>query len=207
METDMWELRKIMPHARLYNTYASTETGIISTHDFCHEGVIGGCLGHAMKNSDVMITSDGMIACKGATLMSGYVGDQQLTNEVLKDGVFYTSDYGSFDDEGRLMLAGRKGEVINVGGYKIHPTEIESVVQSYEGIVDCICVSSNHPIMGCVQKLIYVVEEGVEFNLRNLIDYLKSRLESFKIPLYYEQAKEIKHTYNGKVDRKFYRDK
>lgn len=207
MENDMKELSQILPKARLYNTYASTETGIISTHDYCKDGCLVGCVGQRMRHSKVMITEDGFISCKGKTLMSGYIGDKVLTNSILKNGVLYTSDMGYIDSKNRLIILGRKGDVINVGGYKVMPTEVEDVASACRGISDCICISAPHPIIGNVLKLIYSIHPKESFDKKTLIKHLKNNLESYKVPLLYEQADFIHRTYNGKLDRKYYESK
>lgn len=205
-QSDMEELCNVLPRTRLYNTYASTETGIVSTHDYCHDGCIMGCLGKNMKHASIQITPEGTIACSGPMLMSGYLGDEQLTRTVLRDGVLYTSDVGYVDELGRLRLAGRKDDIINVGGYKVSPIEVENVVMAFPGIADCICVCGKHPVIGNVLKLVYVVNEGCSLERKSLISYLKLHLESYKLPFLYEQADKIERTYNGKLNRKFYRN-
>ena len=205
-QSDMEELCGILPHTRLYNTYASTETGIVATHDYCHDGCISGCLGKPMKHASIQITPEGTIACAGPMLMSGYLGDERLTSSVLRNHVLYTSDVGYMDEFGRLRLAGRKDDIINIGGYKVSPVEVENVAMAFLNIVDCICVCSKHPVIGGVLKLIYVVSEGHSFEQKVLINYLKLHLESYKVPFLYEQTDKIERTYNGKLNRKFYRE-
>ncbi len=204
MESDMKELCKIFPNTRLYNTYASTETGIISTYDYCNNDCVSGCVGYVMKHSEVSITEDGFISCKGKTLMAGYVGDESLTHSILRDGTLYTSDIGSFDFANRLIILGRNGDVINIGGYKVMPTEVEDVASAYQGVSDCICVSVPHPIMGHVLKLIYSIKSKEPFDKKTFIKYIKQNMESYKVPLLYEQTNFIHRTYNGKLDRKYY---
>ena len=96
----------ILPQSRLYNTYASTETGIISTYDFQHGECLVGCVGKPMKHAGFIIGEDGEIACTGKTLMSGYYGDEALTRSIMKEGVLYTSDRGTVDEQGHLRLKG-----------------------------------------------------------------------------------------------------
>ena len=202
---DMLTLCKLLPQSRLYNTYASTETGIISTYNFNDGKCLAGCLGVPMKHSQVAITENGLIACKGRTLMSGYIGEPERTAAILYNKTLYTSDLGYIDDIGMLHLTGREDDVINVGGYKVAPTEVEDVALSYPDVVDCICISVKHPITGSAIKLLVVTKGGVALEKRKLALFLKSKLELYKIPMLYEQVKEIKRTYNGKLDRKFYR--
>ena len=203
---DMLQLCEILPRTRLYNTYASTETGIIATYNYNDGRCLAGCLGHPMPHSRVVITPEGMISCQGDTLMSGYIGDPELTATVLRGDTVYMSDYGSIDDEGMLHIGGRESEVINVGGYKVAPTEVEDVAMSIEGIQDCICISAEHRIMGKAVKLLVVMKEGAVFDKKTIARYIAARLEPYKVPQLYEQVEKIARTYNGKLDRKHYKN-
>lgn len=204
-ESDMQTLCKLLPASRLYNTYASTETGIIATYDWNHGECTSGCLGRPMPNSEVFITPDGLIACKGRTLMTGYIGEPERTASILRDGVVYTSDLGVIDNEGRLHLKGREDDIINVGGFKVAPTEVEEAALSHPDIKDCICVPVPHKITGQALKLIVVLKEACTLNKRSIALHLKQTLETFKIPTLYETADSIHRTFNGKLDRKSYR--
>ena len=162
--SDMMTLCQLLPNTRLYNTYASTETGIISTYNYNDGRCIAGCLGRPMKHSQIIITEKGLIACKGKTLMSGYVGDSERTASVLKEGVIYTSDIGKLDAEGMLHLTGREDDVINVGGFKVAPTEVEDAVLSFPDVKDCVCLPVDHIITGKALKLLVVMKKGKELN-------------------------------------------
>ena len=202
--SDMLRLCELLPHTRLYNTYASTETGIIATYNFNDGRCLQGCLGRPMPHSRIVITNDGLISCQGDTLMTGYVNDPELTATILRDNTIFTSDIGHIDEEGMLRLEGRQGDVINVGGYKVAPTEVEDAALSLPEVKDCICISVEHPVMGHALKLLVVLAEGHPFNKRQLALALKERLETYKVPLLYEQIEKVQRTYNGKIDRKFY---
>ena len=171
-------------------------------------GLVGlpgvGILGRPMPHSGVHITDAGLIACTGDTLMTGYVGEPERTAQVMRDGVLYTSDVGTIDAEGRLHLQGREDDVINVGGYKVAPTEVEDAAMSHPSVVDCLCTSVDHKITGKALKLIVVVSEGHTLDKRALARFLSTRLEPFKVPMLYEQAGSIRRTFNGKPDRKSY---
>ena len=204
-QADMEALCRLLPNSRLYNTYASTETGIISTYNFNDGRCMAGCLGRAMRHSQMFVTEQGLIACKGDTLMSGYVGDPVRTATVLRDGVVYTSDMGRIDGEGMLHLSGREDDVINVGGFKVAPTEVEDAAMAFPGIKDCVCVSVAHPITGRALKLLVSMADGQTLSKRAVAMHLKERLETYKIPMLYEQVSAVQRTFNGKIDRKFYK--
>lgn len=202
---DMELLSKALPHSRLYNTLGGTEVGSVCTYDFNDGKYMEGCIGRPFKNSKVEVGSDGLLVISGSLIMRGYVADEEATKKVLRDGKIYTSDIGFIDDDGLIHLRGRQGDVINVGGFKVDPVEVESVVSSYEPVKDCICVAGTHPVIGTVLKVLVVLDEGCELDKHALALYLKPRLEAYKIPTYYEQVDSIKRTYNGKLDRKYYK--
>ncbi len=203
-QTDMQRLCELLPHTRLYNTYASTETGIIATYNYNDDRCMANCLGRPMPHSKILITLDGLIACQGDTLMSGYVGDPELTATVLRDDTVFTSDVGILDEEGMLYLSGRASDVINVGGFKVSPIEVEEAAMASPMVSDCICISASHPVTGRALKLLVVTPPGQKLDKRTLARYLADRLEPYKVPMLYEQVDTIARTYNGKLDRKFY---
>lgn len=201
---DMKNLSEILPATRLFNTYASTETGIVATYNFNCKNRSSGCVGKALKNSSLFITEHGQVACKGKTLMSGYINEPKLTSEILHDNTVYTSDLGKIDENGMLFLLGRKDDIINVGGYKIEPNEVEEVAMKYPNVSDCICIGAVHPIIGTVLKLLVVMKDNAELKKKDLYKFIGENLESYKVPFYYEKVDKIERTYNGKINRKFY---
>lgn len=203
-QSDMQQLCQILPRTRLYNTYASTETGIIATYDYNDGRCVAGCLGRPLPHSRIIITPEGLIACQGATLMTGYIGDQELTAAVKRGDTVFMADYGRLDEEGMLHIMGRQNDVINVGGYKVAPTEVEDAAMAFEGVKDCICISAEHPVMGRALKLLVVMDGDVKLVKKDFARFLATRLESYKVPLLYEQVAHVERTYNGKLNRKFY---
>lgn len=203
-QSDMESLCAQLPHARLYNTYASTETGIISTYVFNRQPTVAGCVGQPMPHSSFFINPDHTIACKGETLMSGYLNDPALTDSVYHDDTVFTSDLGAIDATGNLHIKGRNNNVINIGGYKVSPEEVENVALACPVIKDCICFHTVSPIFGETIKLLYVVKEGATLSKRDLAMFIAARLESYKVPRIFEETNVIRHTYNGKLDRKYY---
>lgn len=204
-QADMEELCRLLPDARLYNTYASTETGIVATHNFNGGYCVAGCLGRPMRNSEMSIDAEGFIVCRGTTVMHGYLGDEAGTASVLVNGAIRTSDKGKLDAEGRLHLSGRDGDIINVGGYKINPVEVEDAAMAMQGIADCICVPSPHPVLGTALRLLYVpLDNNRPVDKQKLARFLAANLPKFKVPQLYTQVERVERTYNGKINRKAY---
>lgn len=215
-EPDKERLCELLPYTRLLNNYGSSEAASVCMYDYSrHPGKVG-CIGKAMPNSKIIIVNDnkeiiqssknnmGLLACMGAVNMKGYINEPELTKEVLVDGVVYTNDIGYIDDEGFVYIAGRKGDVINVGGLKVAPTEVEEAALSIDGVEDCICLPIEHQITGQALKLLVVMREGAEFSPRQFTAFLKTKLENHKVPVKYERVESIARTYNGKLDRKAY---
>jgi acyl-CoA synthetase (AMP-forming)/AMP-acid ligase II len=203
-QSDMLELCRLLPHTRLYNTYASTETGIICTYNYNDGKCVSGCLGKPMKHSSITISDKGKIICYGDTLMSGYVDDPEMTASILRDGAIFTSDVGKIDENGMLHLIGREGDVINVGGFKVSPTEVEDAALSFSDVKDCVCIAVDHIITGKALNLLVVTKEGKVLNRKELSLFLKLKLETYKVPLQYSEIDKVERTFNGKINRKYY---
>lgn len=204
-QSDMQRLCEFLPNTRLYNTYASTETGVITTYNYNDGKCLSGCLGKPLKHTSVFITSQGTIACKGATLMNGYENEPELTAEVMRDGIVYTADNGFIDAEGMLHIEGRTDDIINTGGFKVAPPEVEEAALSHPMVKDCICISQPHPILGQAPALLVVLNEGYSLDKRQLALHISSKLERYKVPTYYMEVPSIERTSNGKLNRKIYR--
>lgn len=214
-EPDKIRLTKLLPYSRLYNLYGSSETGSISAYDYNKYAGKISCIGKPLKNAKIFFVDDnyneinsspdnlGLLACIGDVNMKGYYNDPDETSKVLKNGVLYTNDMGYMDDEGFIYVTGRRGDVINVGGLKVAPTEVESVALGYAGINDCICIPVDDRITGHALKLLIVVDEKC-YDSSNFPEYLAQKLEPHKIPKFIEKTDAIHKTYNGKIDRKFY---
>lgn len=217
-EPDKKRLADLLPNTRLYNNYGSSEAASVCMYDYNRYPGKTGCIGKAMPNSRILIVDDdkqvmesskdrmGLLACIGDVNMKGYVNDPAATQEVLIDGVVYTNDIGYIDEEGFIYVSGRKGDVINVGGLKVAPTEVESAALAYEGIDDCICIGVDDNISGKALRLLVVLKEGMELEPRKIRAFLISKLENYKVPSQYEQVDHVERTYNGKLNRKAYAD-
>ena len=203
MQSDMERFCTLLPHARLYNTYASTETGIIATYDYNGGLRLSGCLGKPMKHSEIVIDSLGRVVCQGHTLMTGYWNNPEQTAAVFAGDGLVTNDLGFIDSMGMLHLLGRNDDMINVGGYKVAPVEVENLALDSGMVEDCICIPHHHPLVGTSLQLL-VVPKGLDFSKQVLYSWLQSRLEGYKLPQVIQMVDTIARNSNGKLDRKHY---
>lgn len=203
----MADIHALLPNTRLFNTYASTETGVVSTFEFTHEHMAG-CVGKALPHTHFDITPEGHIRCWGRSLMSGYLRmGEQTTFEPLADGRFTTCDWGEIDEQGALHFKCRNSDIINTGGFKVSPQEVESVANSFPEVKACVCIAVPHPILGQALKLLVVPNNHMPIVPRDLARQLKAHLETHQVPLFYEQVEDLALTPNGKINRKWYANK
>lgn len=213
---DCSALREVLPDTRLYNAYEASETPGVSAYDYNQDNFSANCLGKAndgvalaILTEDGQITSapdvQGQICVKSKMNMLEYYGEIQLTESVRKDGWFVSNDLGWLDKDGQLYLSGRKGDVINIGGYKIAPTEVEETALLSGMISECICVEDLDAYGVPFLKLLVVADRAGEFDAKALGAFLAERLEAYKLPRKIELTDGIKKTFNGKIDRKAYR--
>ena len=126
----------------------------------------------------------------------GHSGDQEVWTEGTKE---------MLDDMHKRKIDMADAiYVINVGGYKVNPIEVEDAVSAFGLVEDCICIPAKHIVLGTAPKLLYVPKQGETIKPKEIADFLKGRIESYKIPLLYEAVDAIKRTYNGKLNRKAY---
>lgn len=217
-ESDCDGLKKLLPHTRLYNTYQATEIPGGTAYNYNEIDFRPNCVGKPVRNLEIaLLTEDGtitkeagvegQICAKSEMTMKEYYNEPELTESVYHDGWFVSSDIGTFDEEGYLYYVGRKDDVINLGGYKIAPTEVESLALQSGMIEECICIEDTDEYDVAHIKLLVTVEDKDHFDPSLLNAYLSERLEKYKIPRTIEAVDELKKTFNGKIDRKAYRKK
>ena len=81
---------------------------------------------------------------------------------------------------------------------------MEAAALAHPDIADCICIAIPHPITDTALKLLVVCKSGAKLDKRALAQWLQTQLETYQVPMQYEQVDAIKRTYNGKLDRKAY---
>lgn len=214
MEADQQKIRELLPHTRLYNFYGSTESGCICIYDFNRPDDKKHCIGRPAYNADIFIVDDdrnpiassaartGLLASRGPMNMLGYWQDPEETGSVLVNGVVYSNDVAYFDEDGDIILLGRKGDVINVGGNKVSPEEIENLCKAIPGVADCGVIPVADPYKGNVPKLYVQMEPGQPFDPKAIRARLSDGLEPYKVPAFIEEIDKIPRSYNGKLLRK-----
>ena len=214
MEADKVKICELLPNTRLYNFYGSTESGCICIYNFNRQEDKKNCIGRPAHNAEIVIVDDdrreitssesntGCLASRGAMNMLGYWQDPEETEKVLQDGVVYSNDIAYYDEDGDIILLGRRGDVINVGGNKVSPEEIENAAKALAEVEDCGVIPVEDPYKGHVPKLFVQMKRGCDFDPVALRSALAGCLEPYKVPVYIEQIAQIPRSYNGKLLRK-----
>ena len=209
-------LRKLLPYSNLYNTYQATEVPGGTAYNYANEDFRANCIGKPVRMMDVTILTEdgrftkeagveGQICAKSEMVMKGYYNEPELTKSVFKDGWFVSSDIGRFDEDGYLYYMGRKDDVINLGGYKIAPTDVENIALQSGLVHECLCIEDSDEYGIPFIKLLVVVADKSQFDPKALNTFLSDKLEKYKIPRAIEAVDALMKTYNGKIDRKAYR--
>lgn len=133
--------------------------------------------------------------------MTGYYKDEDATKNTLINGWLYTGDIGTIDTEGYIYLTARKKEFLKIAGKRVSPKEIEEVILSVPGVVDCTIENVNDEITGEAVKAIVVVnKEHAERNITKefIKSYCAEKLSFHKVPKYIEFAEELNVSSSGK---------
>lgn len=214
MQADKETLKAMLPNTHLYNFYGSTESGCICIYDFNCASEKLHCIGKPTRNAKIVIVDEyhrkldsdekhtGLLASFGSMNMKGYWEDPEETNKTMQNGYVFSNDEAYIDLDGDIILLGRKGDVINVGGNKVSPEEVESVAKKIAGVADCGCIPVADDMMGQVPKLFVQMEAGCDFDPVAIRSWLAGGLEPYKVPKYIEAIAQIPRSYNGKLLRR-----
>jgi acyl-CoA synthetase (AMP-forming)/AMP-acid ligase II/thioesterase domain-containing protein len=148
----------------------------------------------------------GEVWVRGPTVMSGYFNAPELNQAAFKEGWFRTGDIGSLDEDGFLSLHGRLNELINRGGEKIAPAEIESALLRHPAIAEAAAFAIAHPRLGDDVAAAVIPHPGAQTTAAELRQFLQRELASFKIPRHILLLDQLPKGATGKVQRRRLRE-
>lgn len=144
---------------------------------------------------------EGELVVRGPTVMSGYIDAPEGNEAAFVDGWFRTGDLASVDEDGFLTLHGRKQELINRGGEKIAPMEIDKALMRHPAVVEAAAYAVPHPRLGQDIAAAVVLRPGFSITAEKLREFLSSQLAWFKIPRRIEFRDQLPKGVTGKVQR------
>jgi non-ribosomal peptide synthetase component E (peptide arylation enzyme) len=203
-----------VPSAKLIELYGMLETGF---HSFTRltddplkvNGTVGCCvdsMGLRMiddDGNDVPFGEVGEIAAVGPSVHMGYL-DNPVANRdsFTPDGWFRTGDLGQYaDKEGNVRIAGRKKEIINRGGKKYFPREIEELLYQHPTIVQAAIVGAPDSRLGEKNCLCAIIKPGSSLTLDEVVSFLKGRVADYKLPEALVIMSDFPMTPTGKIRR------
>jgi len=195
-ETTLTKFNQLFPDIKFLQTYGLSEIGILRSKSKSSDSLwvkIGG------DGFDIRIIDD-LLEIKAKSAMLGYLNAPSPFTE---DGWFKTGDAVEVDGE-YIKILGRKSELINVGGEKVYPAEIESVIQEMNEIQEVAVYGEKNPIIGNIVCCNILLSEALDVNelKKRIRNHCIKKLESYKIPIKINIVQEQQHSERFKKMRK-----
>jgi acyl-CoA synthetase (AMP-forming)/AMP-acid ligase II len=143
----------------------------------------------------------GEVVIRGENVTTGYENNEKANAEAFRNGWFRTGDQGALDAEGYLRLTGRLKEIINRGGEKISPREVDEVLMDHAAVAQVVCFAMPHDKLGEEVAAAVVLREGSAATETELRDFVGGRLAPFKVPRKILFLAEIPKGATGKLQR------
>jgi acyl-CoA synthetase (AMP-forming)/AMP-acid ligase II len=197
-------------HAPILPRYSATEAGAIAMTLPPPARSKPGSVGQPVQEVrivdadgvDVATGCEGEIWVRGPRVMSGYLDDAEATAAALFPGGWYrTGDLGYLDDDGFLFLTGRLNELINRGGEKIAPAEVDGVLHTHPAIAEAATFAVPDARLGEDIVAAVVLRDGVSIRAWELRAWLLQRLSPAKVPRRFWMVENLPRTATGKVQR------
>jgi len=194
----------------LVESYGMTE----ASHQMCSNPLAGprkpGKVGRAAGPEVAIMADDGTIlpqgeigevVIRGPNVTRGYEANPEANAKAFTNGWFRTGDQGMFDEDGFLLLTGRLKELINRGGEKVSPLEVDGVLSAHPAVAQVLCFAIPHAKLGEEVGAAVVLREGATLTERELRDFAAKQLADFKVPRKVVFVPEIPKGATGKLMR------
>ncbi len=175
----------------LLDGYGMTEAGMVTSNAPVSAGRKSGSVGRS-GGVEVGIMNDagdllpagrvGQIAVRGPAVVNGYFNDPEATRNAFRNGWFLSGDLGRLDEEGFLFVTGRIKEIVNRGGEKIIPTEVDAVLASHPAVAEAAAFGVAHPTLGEDVAAAVVLRPGESVSESDLRRFAAGQLAPFKVP-------------------------
>lgn len=197
---------------RVVEAYAMTE----AAHQMCSNplppqerkpGTVGPAAGPKVQISDTRVLEfrqpgqEGEIVINGENVTKGYINNPEANAKDFVDGWFRTGDLGIMDEEGYVKVTGRLKEIINRGGEKIAPLEVDDILLDHPAVEQACTFAIPHDKLGEEVGSIVVVREGESVTKDEVQRFVRERLAAFKVPREILFLQDIPKGPTGKVQR------
>jgi len=200
----------------LIEAYGLTETSPAATINPFDLPDFNGSIGLPVPSTEIMLRDDtghpvalgqpGEICVRGPQVMAGYWQRDDETRKVIdREGWFATGDIGVMDDRGYVKIVDRKKDMILVSGFNVYPNEIEGVIATHPGVLECAAVGVPDAKSGEAVKL-FVVRKDQKLTSEDVLKFCREQLTNYKCPRDVEFRKELPKSNVGKILRRELRD-
>jgi len=191
---------------KVFNGYGSTETGFIAYSEL-DESDEGGLYVHPYGTIEIVNENDealqageiGILRTKNARMAEFYINDEVATSKFFRDGFFYPGDMGYLDPKGKFFLTGRANEVLNLGGVKISPEQVDDLASTEPGVQDAAAFGLDDE--SGIPKLAIALVVDHEFNEESFLTSMKLKFPRAKIEKIF-RLNAIPRNANGKILRR-----
>jgi oxalate---CoA ligase len=197
--------------APLIESYGMTEaTHQMASNPLPPEVRKPGSVGRAAGPEIAIMAEDGRLLARGETgeivirgpnVTAGYEANPKANAEAFADGWFRTGDQGVMDADGYVTITGRLKEIINRGGEKVSPREVDEILMDHAAVAQVVCFGMPHPKLGEEVAAAVVLREGQSATERELQDFVGKRVADFKVPKRILILEEIPKGATGKLQR------
>jgi acyl-CoA synthetase (AMP-forming)/AMP-acid ligase II len=196
-ETLLFKLKTILPRVKFLQTFGTSETGIVKTSSLSSSSIF---MKFDDANQEYKIVED-ELWLRSKTQVLGYINHSN--DNFTEDGWFKTGDRVEKTADGFIKIVGRTKEIINIGGEKVMPSEVESVILELDAIQDCIVRSEKNAITGQMVCAEVVLKSGFDFKIEKvkIKQHCKERLDAYKVPSRIVQIDAVLFTNRFKKNR------
>lgn len=196
-------------------SYGLTEVSPVITTTTADEMRIGSC-GRAMGDTELKVVDPdgrtlgvgevGELWARGTAVSAGYYHRPEATAEVfVADGWFRTGDIVRMDEEGYVFIVDRAKDMINVGGEKVYPRDVEEVLFRHPAVADAVVFAAPDPILGEVPRAVIALKPDAKATEEELIQFLRPLVATFKVPRSIEFVAAVPRSASGKALRRLLR--
>jgi long-chain acyl-CoA synthetase len=144
----------------------------------------------------------GELWVRGPAVVHGYVNQPEETAAQFVEGWYQTRDLVRVDEDGFVFFAGRRSEMLKIGGIRVFPQEIEQVLAQHPDVRGVVVVRAEERLRGEVARAIVSVKADSTLDVRKVQAYCRDRMANYKVPRIVEFWAEIPRLPNGKIDKK-----
>jgi long-chain acyl-CoA synthetase len=203
---------KAIPHLVMCNAYGATETTSPATIMPPGEGIAhSDSIGKVVPCGEISVmdeecrevsaSTNGELWIAGPMIVPGYWRNEEATAESFKNGFWCSGDIGSVDAAGYVRIADRKKDVINRGGFKVYPAEVENVLCDCPAVDDVAVVGQSDEILG-ERVIAFVSSRDATASEGTIREFCSARLADYKVPDHVVvQSEPLPRNANGKIQK------